>query len=86
MMGVLAITKDYMFPQMGLQKINNEKMQQLAADLKRELPGCGFALIAFDIEKGATQGNYVSNVNDEFMIKTLEQQIRFLKERSSLNP
>jgi len=66
---------------MDHQKINNEKMQQIADNLKIQLPGCGFALIAFDIEEGATLGNYVSNVNDEFMIKTLEQQIYILKER-----
>jgi hypothetical protein len=67
---------------MDHKKINNEKMQQIADNLKIQLPGCGFALIAFDIEAGETLGNYVSNVNDEFMIKTLEQQIRILKERS----
>lgn len=83
MVSVLAFTKDYKFPPMSHQKINNEKMQQIAEDLKTQLPGCGFALIALDIEAGATHGNYVSNMNDEFMIKTLEHQIRFLKERLS---
>lgn len=83
MTSIFAITKALMFPLMGHPKINNEKMQQIADDLKIQLPGCGFALIALDIEEGATHGKYVSNMNDEFMIKTLEHQIRFLKERSS---
>lgn len=80
--GLFLITKNLLFALKDHKKINNEKMQQVADQVKAQLPGCGFAIIAFDLEEGATRGNYISNVQDEFMIKTLEHQVRILKERS----
>ena len=56
-------------------------MLEVAECLKTELPGCGFALLAFSIENNETNSNYVSNVDDEFMIKALEMQLAVLKNR-----
>lgn len=59
-------------------KINGEKMRELADYIKANIPGCGFALIAFEVESIAN-ANYISNVQDEFMIQTLEKQLHALK-------
>jgi hypothetical protein len=59
-------------------KINGEKMRELADYIKANIPGCGFALIAFEVE-GMANANYISNVQDEFMIQTLEHQLNALK-------
>ncbi|WP_345950875.1 MULTISPECIES: hypothetical protein [unclassified Mucilaginibacter] len=60
-------------------KLNGQKMRDLADYVKSEIPGCGFAIIAFEVENGPKVGNYVSNVQDEFMIKALETQLNALK-------
>jgi flagellar motor switch protein FliG len=59
-------------------KINAEKMRSLADTLKNEIPNCGFALIVFQPD-GDNMANYISNVNDDFMIKALEVQLDALK-------
>ncbi|OKS86390.1 hypothetical protein RG47T_1846 [Mucilaginibacter polytrichastri] len=59
-------------------KINGEKMRQLADYIKTNIPGCGFALIAFEVESIAN-ANYISNVQDDFMIQTLEHQLNAMK-------
>jgi len=64
-------------------KINDKKMLKVADHLKSELPECGFALLAFSIENNETCSNYVSNVDDEFMIKALEMQLNILKARKN---
>ncbi|MVN90612.1 hypothetical protein [Mucilaginibacter aquatilis] len=66
---------------MKAKKINDKKMLELAGRLKKELPDCGFALLAFDVEDNQTVSNYVSNLNDEFMIKALEMQLNMLKSK-----
>ena len=63
------------------KNINNQKMLEIADGLRNELPGCGFALLAFDIENNETCSNYVSNVDDEFMINALEMQLSILKSK-----
>lgn len=68
-----------MSTEINLIKINNQKMCDLADYLKSAIPGCGFALIAFEVDEGANQGNYISNVQDDFMISTLERQLKVLK-------
>jgi hypothetical protein len=78
----LINTRKLILPFMGRPKIDNKKMAQLADHVKSHIPGCGFAIIAFDIEDGTSQGNYISNVSDEFMIKTLECQLALLKQKS----
>lgn len=68
-----------MSAEVNLMKINGQKMRDLADYLKSAIPGCGFALIAFEVDEGANQGNYISNVQDDFMISTLERQLKVLK-------
>ncbi len=58
-------------------------MRDLADYLKSAIPGCGFALIAFEVEEDANQGNYISNVQDDFMISTLERQLKVLKAKKT---
>ncbi len=60
-------------------KINGEKMRDLANNLKKQIPGLGFALIVFDFASDTKVGNYISNVREDFMIKALEQQLEALK-------
>ena len=54
-------------------------MRDLAEMLKNALPGWGFALIAFDTESNDSLVNYISNVEDCFMIKALQSQLEALK-------
>ena len=61
------------------KKISDQKMRDLADQLKVELPGCGFALITFDVVNNETCANYVSNLTDDFMIKALEMQLDTLR-------
>ncbi|WP_342645886.1 hypothetical protein [Mucilaginibacter sp. CSA2-8R] len=68
-----------MSAEINLTKINSQKMCDLADYLKSAIPGCGFALIAFEVDEYANQGNYISNVQDDFMISTLERQLKVLK-------
>lgn len=65
---------------MDRRKLDNNKMAELAESLKSQIPGCGFAIIAFEMEDGVSYGNYISNVSDEYMIKTLESQLAVLKQ------
>ena len=65
-------------------KINGEKMRELADYIKANIPGCGFALIAFEVE-GMANANYISNVQDEFMVQTLEHQLNALKSRTTFS-
>ncbi|WP_448701376.1 hypothetical protein ACFGVR_04245 [Mucilaginibacter sp. AW1-3] len=60
-------------------KIDGQKMRELAELMKNIIPGCGFALIAFDTESSDGFVNYISNVEDDFMIKTLQSQLDALK-------
>jgi len=64
-------------------KINDQKMRDVAAQLKAEMPDCGFALLAFNIQDNQTHANYVSNIEDDFMIKALEVQLNLLKSKRS---
>lgn len=75
---------NFMNSKVKAKKINDNKMLELAGRLKTELPDCGFALLAFDIENGETCSNYVSNLTDEFMIKALEVQLNILKSRNNI--
>jgi hypothetical protein len=59
-------------------QINGEKMRELADYIKSNIPGCGFALITFEANS-INNANYVSNVQDDFMIHTLEKQLKALK-------
>ncbi|WCT10719.1 hypothetical protein [Mucilaginibacter jinjuensis] len=63
-------------------KISGEKMRELADYIKANIPGCGFALIAFEVEEIAN-ANYISNVQDEFMVQTLERQLNSLKNKTT---
>lgn len=65
------------------KKNNDRKMLEIADHLKAELPGHGFAVLAFHIENGETKSDYVSNVDDAFMIKALEMQLSILKSRQA---
>lgn len=67
---------------MDSRKIDNTRMAEIADEVKSRIPGCGFAIIAFDITDGVSQGNYVSNVKDEYMIKALEFQLAVLKRKN----
>jgi hypothetical protein len=62
-------------------KLSDQKMRDIADQLKSELPGCGFALLAFDVQNNETCANYVSNIEDEFMIQALEVQLNILKSK-----
>jgi len=68
-----------MSAEVNLIKISNQTMCDLADYLKSAIPGCGFALIAFEVDEAANRGNYISNVQDDFMISTLERQLKVLK-------
>jgi hypothetical protein len=68
-----------MSAEVNLIKINSQTMCDLADYLKSAIPGCGFALIAFEVDEAANKGNYISNVQDDFMISTLERQLKALK-------
>lgn len=59
-----------------------EKMKSLAEMLKNEIPGCGFALIVLQPD-GSNVVNYISNVQDEFMINALDIQIDELRKRKT---
>jgi hypothetical protein len=63
-------------------KIDAEKMRDLADNMKREIPNCGFALIVFQPD-GDNMANYISNVSDDFMIKALETQLNALKKKQT---
>jgi len=63
----------------GSERIDDEKMRQLADNLKELIPGFGFALIVIDFENEKQIGNYISNVRQDFMVKALEQQLQALK-------
>jgi hypothetical protein len=63
-------------------KIDAEKMRNLADNLTREIPNCGFALIVFEPD-GNNMANYISNVNDDFMIQALEKQLNALKKNKT---
>lgn len=65
-------------------QITGEKMRELADYIKANIPGCGFALIAFEVE-GLANANYISNVQDEFMVQTLEHQLNALKNRTTFS-
>jgi hypothetical protein len=58
--------------------INGEKMRELADYIKSNIPGCGFALITFEANR-IHNAHYISNVQDDFMIQTLEKQLKALK-------
>ncbi|MDB4919103.1 hypothetical protein [Mucilaginibacter sp.] len=60
-------------------KIDGKKMRDLADSLKEQIPGLGFALIVFEFENGSKVGNYISNLQEDFMIKALENQLESLK-------
>lgn len=60
-------------------KIDGQKMRDLAEFMKNAIPGCGFALIAFDTESNDGVVNYISNVQDDFMINALQSQLDALK-------
>ena len=62
-----------------IMKVDAKKMRDLADNLKQEIPGFGFALIVFDFENGSKIGNYISNMDQDFMIKALENQLESLK-------
>ncbi len=54
------------------------KMQQIAKDIKSQLPeGMGFALLAFDFgNKPDRRVNYVSNANREDIVKVMKEWIQ----------
>lgn len=60
-------------------QLDNQKMLEIASYLKGEMPGCGFALIGFELDNGNSIGKYISNVKDEFIVKALESQLQTLK-------
>lgn len=62
-----------------VKKIDGQTMRDLADDLKKQIPGAGFALIVFDLENETKVGNYISNVKEEVMIKVLERQLEALR-------
>jgi hypothetical protein len=64
--------------------INNNKMLDLADKLRKEIPNCGFALIVLELD-GENKADYVSNVNDDFMINALEMQLAMMKSRRMNN-
>ena len=70
---------------MDCTKLDSKKMEMIAEHLKSEMPGCGFALIAFEIENGSSIGTYISNVNDKYMVKAMEYQLNELKKKSSID-
>lgn len=61
------------------KKIDGQTMRDLADNLKGQIPGYGFALIVFDFESGSKIGNYISNVDEGFMINALQEQLDALK-------
>lgn len=63
------------------KNIDDQKMRDVAELLEAQMPGCGFAVFAFDIEDNETCANYVSNIQDDFMINALEVQINLMKSK-----
>lgn len=61
------------------KKIDGQAMRDLADGLKKQMPGIGFALLVFDFENDSRIANYISNVQEEFMIKALEHQLDALR-------
>ena len=68
-----------------VKKIDGQTMRDLADDLKKQIPGAGFALIVFDLENETKVGNYISNVKEEVMIKVLERQLEALKKGNTFS-
>ena len=61
-------------------KVDGKKLRQLADQLKNDLPGnYGFALIVIEVNKEGKHADYISNINDDYMIKTLESHLSALK-------
>jgi hypothetical protein len=71
-----------MYIELMKNKIDAEKMRDLANNLKGEIPNCGFALLVFQPD-GDNMVNYISNVSDDFMIKALENQLSALKRKQT---
>lgn len=53
-------------------------MRTIANKLKKEIPGLGFALLIFEVNKPG-MSNYISNCEREDMIKALEETVARLK-------
>ncbi len=69
----------------AVKKIDGQTMRDLADGLKKQIPGIGFALIVFDFENESKIGNYISNVQEEFMIKALEHQLDALRKGNTFS-
>lgn len=66
-----------------MENVGSEKMRALAAMIKKEIPGLGFALMTFPFgKKGLT--NYTSNANRKDMIMLFEEALTALKENSDI--
>ena len=64
------------------EKVDGRKLRHLADQLNNELPGgYGFALIVIEVDKQERHANYISNIHDDFMIKTLESHLFSLKNK-----
>jgi hypothetical protein len=63
-------------------QVDGRKLRSLADQLNNELPGgYGFALIVVELDKQERRANYISNIHDDFMIKTLESHLFSLKHK-----
>ena len=64
------------------EKVDGRKLRDLADQLNDGLPpGYGFALIVIEVDEQEKHANYISNIHDDFMIKTLESHLFSLKHK-----
>lgn len=61
-----------------MNQIGGAEMRELATKVKQQIPGLGFALIVFEVNKPG-MSNYISNCQREDMIKALEETVLRLK-------
>lgn len=62
-----------------MNNIGAEQMRSVARNIQRQIPGFGFCLIVFELNKQTGMSNFVSNANRDDMILALEEMIENLK-------
>jgi len=65
-----------------ITQIDGEGMRQLGRAVKAAIPGLGFCLLVFEINKPGI-ANYISNGNREDMLQALQETIDRLKENKN---
>lgn len=60
------------------KQIGGQEMRDLADKVKKEIPGLGFAILVFELNKPGIS-NYISNAQRPDMIKAMKETIERLE-------